>query len=213
MIPGRGGLSADRGGAADGGAAGEDLAAEVETAAPLAASWRRASRARLITSLPSWTASQQDGLPQYVRTGEAAARRLPGRLARRCGGAMKLAAERNRVIVEGASACAMRRRSADAPGRGSVAIVSGGTSTWRSFRNSPPRSVNILMKACAGAVPVSFGDRVSPRTPIASCVQSTGFRCATIAATCYQPGAGRLRNTEDGVPQRSASSRTAPMCR
>ena len=48
--------------------------------------------------------------------------------------AMKLVAERNRVIVEGAAACAVAAALSGRAGSGKVvAIVSGGTSTWISL--------------------------------------------------------------------------------
>ncbi len=103
-------------------------AAEVETAAPLAASLA-AGEPRTVDYSPSFV----DGIgSKMVFAGmfEHARKLLDGALVvtlEEAARAMKLAAERNRVIVEGASACAIAAALSGRAGTGKVvAIVSGG---------------------------------------------------------------------------------------
>jgi threonine dehydratase len=103
-------------------------AAEVETAAPLTASWN-AGEPRTVDYTPSFV----DGIGSrmvFANMFESARELLDGVLPVElddAARAMKLAAERNRVIVEGASACAIAAALSGRAGTGNVvAIVSGG---------------------------------------------------------------------------------------
>jgi threonine dehydratase len=103
-------------------------AAEIETAAPLAASLA-AGEPRAVEYTPSFV----DGIgAKVVFAGmfERAQRLLDGSLVvtlAEAAEAMKLVAERNRVIMEGASACAVAVALSGRAGGGKVAaIVSGG---------------------------------------------------------------------------------------
>ena len=103
-------------------------AAEIETAAPLAASLA-AGEPRTVEYHPSFV----DGIGSkmvFHSMFEHARKLLDGSLVvtlSETAAAMKLAAERNRVIVEGASACAIAAALAGRAGSGTVAaIVSGG---------------------------------------------------------------------------------------
>ncbi|HEY1339661.1 MAG TPA: threonine/serine dehydratase [Bryobacteraceae bacterium] len=103
-------------------------AAEIETAAPLAAS--------LVAGEPrtvEYCSSFVDGIGSktvFANMFEHARKLLDGSLVvtlDEAGRAMKLAAERNRIIVEGAAACAIAAAMAGRAGAGKVAaIVSGG---------------------------------------------------------------------------------------
>lgn len=103
-------------------------AAEVETAAPLTASLA-AGEPRTVDYKPSFV----DGIGSktvFPNMFEHARKLLNGSLVvtlEEAAQAMKLAAERNRVIVEGASACAVAAALSGHAGSGKVvAIVSGG---------------------------------------------------------------------------------------
>lgn len=103
-------------------------AAEIETAAPLAASLA-AGEPRTVDYQPSFV----DGIGSktvFRNMFEHARRLLDGALVvtlKEASHAMKLVAERNRVIVEGASACAVAAAMSGRAGPGKVvAIVSGG---------------------------------------------------------------------------------------
>jgi len=103
-------------------------AAEIETAAPLAASLA-AGEPRTVDYTPSFV----DGIGSkmvFANMFEHARRLLDGSLVvtlQEAARAMKLAAERNRIIVEGASACAIAAALSGRAGAGQVvAIVSGG---------------------------------------------------------------------------------------
>src|SRR5579864_7949450 len=103
-------------------------AAEIETAAPLAASLA-AGEPRTVDYQPSFV----DGIGSKVvfrNMFEMAQRLLDGSLVvtlHEAGQAIKLVAERNRVIIEGASACAVAAAQSGRAGAGKVvAIVSGG---------------------------------------------------------------------------------------
>ncbi|MBZ5618568.1 MAG: threonine/serine dehydratase [Acidobacteriia bacterium] len=103
-------------------------AAEIETAAPLAASLA-AGEPRTVEYQPSFV----DGIGSkmvFRNMFELAQGLLDGSLVvtlREAAQAMKLIAERNRVIVEGASACAVAAAMSGRAGSGKVvAIVSGG---------------------------------------------------------------------------------------
>ncbi len=103
-------------------------AAEIETAAPLAASLA-AGEPRTVDYKPSFV----DGIGSkmvFANMFEHARRLLDGSLVvtlEEAARAMKLAAERNRVIAEGASACAIAAALSGRAGSGKVAaIVSGG---------------------------------------------------------------------------------------
>ena len=103
-------------------------AAEIETAAPLAASLA-AGEPRSVDYTPSFV----DGIGSktvFANMFERACALLDGSLVvtlAEAALAMKLAAERNRVIVEGASACAIAAALSGRAGNGKVAaIVSGG---------------------------------------------------------------------------------------
>ena len=103
-------------------------AAEVETAAPLAASLA-AGEPRTVDYQPSFV----DGIGAktvFRNMFEQAQKLLDGSIVvslREAAQAMKLVAERNRVIVEGASACAVAAAMSGRAGTGKVAaIVSGG---------------------------------------------------------------------------------------
>jgi threonine dehydratase len=110
-------------------------AAEVETAAPLAASLA-AGEPRTVEYTPSFV----DGIGSkmvFRNMFEHAQRLLDGSLVvtlDEVGRAMKLVAERNRVIVEGASACAIAAALSGRAGSGKVAaIVSGGNIDLEKF--------------------------------------------------------------------------------
>lgn len=103
-------------------------AAEIETAAPLAASLA-AGEPRLVEYQPSFV----DGIGSktvFPNMFEQARKLLDGSLVvtlNEAAQAMKLVAERNRVIVEGAAACAVAAACSGHAGSGkTVAIVSGG---------------------------------------------------------------------------------------
>ena len=103
-------------------------AAEIETAAPLASSLA-AGEPRTVEFKPSFV----DGIGSkmvFRNMFEHAQRLLDGSLVvtlAEAGHAMKLVAERNRVIVEGAAACAVAAALSGRAGSGkTVAIVSGG---------------------------------------------------------------------------------------
>lgn len=104
------------------------FAAEIETAAPLAASLA-AGEPRTVDYQPSFV----DGIGSkmvFRSMFEHAQRLLDGSLVvtlQEAAQAMKLVAERNRVIVEGASACAVAAALSGRAGSGKVvALVSGG---------------------------------------------------------------------------------------
>ena len=104
------------------------FAAEIETAAPLAASLA-AGEPRAVEYRPSFV----DGIGSkavFPNMFEHACKLLDGSLVvtlNEAAQAMKLVAERNRVIVEGASACAVAAATSGRAGSGkTVAIVSGG---------------------------------------------------------------------------------------
>jgi threonine dehydratase len=110
-------------------------AAEVETAAPLAASFA-AGEPRTVEYTPSFV----DGIGSkmvFRNMFEHAQRLLDGSLVvtlEEAAHAMKLVAERNRVIVEGASACAVAAALSGRAGSGKVAaIVSGGNIDLEKF--------------------------------------------------------------------------------
>jgi threonine dehydratase len=110
-------------------------AAEVETAAPLAASLA-AGEPRTVDYQPSFV----DGIGSkmvFRNMFELAQRLLDGSLVvslKEAAAAMKLAAERNRVIVEGASACGIAAALSGRAGQGKVAaIVSGGNIDLEKF--------------------------------------------------------------------------------
>jgi threonine dehydratase len=110
-------------------------AAEIETAAPLAASLA-AGEPRVVEYKPSFV----DGIgSKTVFPGmfEHARRLLDGSLVvtlNEAAQAMKLVAERNRVIVEGAAACAVAAALSGRAGTGNVvAIVSGGNIDLNKF--------------------------------------------------------------------------------
>jgi threonine dehydratase len=103
-------------------------AAEIETAAPLAPSLA-AGKARTVEYEPSFV----DGIGSkmvFPNMFEQARKLLDGSLVvtlKEAAAAMKLVAERNRVIVEGAAACAVAAARSGRAGTGKiVAIVSGG---------------------------------------------------------------------------------------
>jgi threonine dehydratase len=103
-------------------------AAEIETGAPLAASWE-ASEPRTVEYKPSFV----DGIGSKIvfsNMFERARGLLDGSLVvtlAEAAQAMKLVAERNRMIVEGAAACAVAAALSGRAGSGKVvAIVSGG---------------------------------------------------------------------------------------
>jgi threonine dehydratase len=103
-------------------------AAEVETAAPLATSFA-AGEPRTVEYVPSFV----DGIGSktvFPNMFELGRKLLDGSLIvtlHDAVQAMKLVAERNRVIVEGASACAVAAARSGRAGTGKiVAIVSGG---------------------------------------------------------------------------------------
>lgn len=103
-------------------------AAEIETAAPLAAALA-AGEPRNVEYKPSFV----DGIGSktvFANMFEHAHRLLDGSLVvtlNEAAQAMKLVAERNRIIVEGAAACAVAAALSGRAGRGKiVAIVSGG---------------------------------------------------------------------------------------
>ena len=103
-------------------------AAEIETGAPLAASLA-AGEPRTVEYKPSFV----DGISSkmvFANMFEQARRLLDGSLVvtlAEAAQAMKLVAERNRVIVEGAAACAVAAALSGRAGLGKiVAIVSGG---------------------------------------------------------------------------------------
>jgi threonine dehydratase len=103
-------------------------AAEIETAAPLAASLE-AGEPRTVEYQPSFV----DGIGSktvFPNMFEQARKLLDGSLVvtlKEAAEAMKIVAERNRVIVEGAAACAVAAGRSGRAGSGKiVAIVSGG---------------------------------------------------------------------------------------
>ena len=110
-------------------------AAEVETAAPLAASFA-AGEPRIVEYVPSFV----DGIGSktvFANMFELACKLLDGSLIvtlQEAVQAMQLVAERNRVIVEGASACAVAAARSGRAGSGKiVAIVSGGNIDMDKF--------------------------------------------------------------------------------
>jgi len=110
-------------------------AAEIETAAPLAASLA-AGEPRTVEYRPSFV----DGIGSktvFANMFELARTLLDGSLVvtlQEAAQAMKLAAERNRVIVEGAAACAIAAAFLGRAGAGKVAaIVSGGNIDLEKF--------------------------------------------------------------------------------
>jgi threonine dehydratase len=110
-------------------------AAEVETAAPLAASLA-AGEPRTVAYTPSFV----DGIGSkmvFANMFEHARRLLDGSIVvtlAEAASAMKFVAERNRVIVEGASACAVAAALAGRAGAGKVvALVSGGNIDLEKF--------------------------------------------------------------------------------
>jgi threonine dehydratase len=111
------------------------FAAEIETAAPLAASMA-AGEPRTVDYTPSFV----DGIGSKVvfrNMFELAEELLDGSLVvtlQEAAAAMKLVAERNRVIIEGASACAVAAAMSGRAGGGKVvAIVSGGNIDLSKF--------------------------------------------------------------------------------
>ena len=110
-------------------------AAEIETAAPLAASLA-AGGPRTVEYRPSFV----DGIGSkavFANMFEHARKLLDGSLAvtlAESSAALKLVAERNRVIAEGAAACAVAAAISGRAGRGKVvAIVSGGNIDLEKF--------------------------------------------------------------------------------
>jgi threonine dehydratase len=110
-------------------------AAEVETAAPLAAAWA-AGEPRTVDYTPSFV----DGIGSrtvFASMFAHARGLLEGSLVVSlddAARAMKLVAERNRVIIEGASACAVAAAISGRAGTGKVvAIVSGGNIDLSKF--------------------------------------------------------------------------------
>jgi threonine dehydratase len=110
-------------------------AAEIETAAPLAASWA-AGEPRSVGYKQSFV----DGIGSkmvFPEMFERARGLLDGSLVvtlAEAAAALKLAAERNRVIVEGAAACAIAAAVSGRAGSGKVvAIVSGGNIDLEKF--------------------------------------------------------------------------------
>lgn len=103
-------------------------AAEVETAAPLAASLA-AGEPRVVEYKPSFV-DGIGGKTVFPNMFEQGRKLLDGSLVvtlKEAAAAMKLVAERNRVIVEGAAACAVAAARSGRAGSGKVvAIVSGG---------------------------------------------------------------------------------------
>ncbi|MBV9147481.1 MAG: pyridoxal-phosphate dependent enzyme [Acidobacteria bacterium] len=103
-------------------------AAEIETAAPLSASLA-AGKPQTVEYRPSFV----DGIGSktvFPNMFEQARRLLDGSLVvtlAEAAAAMKLVAERNRIVVEGAAACAIAAALSGRAGSGkTVAIVSGG---------------------------------------------------------------------------------------
>ena len=118
-------------------------AAEVETAAPLAASLA-AGEPRTVEYVPSFV----DGIGSktvFPSMFERARKLLDGSLIvtlQDAVQAMKLVAERNRIIVEGASACAVAGARSGRAGSGKiVAIVSGGNIDLDKFTQLITHSV------------------------------------------------------------------------
>jgi len=110
-------------------------AAEIETAAPLAASFASGSPQTVEYKL-----SFVDGIGSktvFPNMFEAARKLLDGSLVvtlAQAAAAMKLLAERNRVIIEGAAACAVAAALSGRAGPGKVvAIVSGGNVDLEKF--------------------------------------------------------------------------------
>jgi threonine dehydratase len=110
-------------------------AAEIETAAPLAASLA-AGEPRTVEYTPSFV----DGIGSkmvFANMFERARTLLDGSLVvtlDEAAEAMKMAAERNRIIIEGASACAIAAALSGRAGTGKVvAIVSGGNIDLQKF--------------------------------------------------------------------------------
>ena len=103
-------------------------AAEIETAAPLAPSLA-AGQPRTVEYQPSFV-DGIGGKMVFPSMFELAKKLLDGSLVvslKEAAHAMKLAAERNRVIIEGASACAVAAALSGRAGSGKVvAIISGG---------------------------------------------------------------------------------------
>ena len=110
-------------------------AAEVETAAPLAASLD-AGEPRTVNYQPSWV-DGIGGKTVFANMFEHARNLLDGSIVvslKEAAQAMKLVAERNRVIAEGASACAVAAAMSGRAGSGKVvAIVSGGNIDLEKF--------------------------------------------------------------------------------
>ena len=103
-------------------------AAEIETAAPLAASLA-AGEPRTVEYRPSFV-DGIGGKMVFPRMFELARKLLDGSIVvtlDQAAQAVKLAAERNRIIVEGAAACAIAAARSGRAGAGKIAaIVSGG---------------------------------------------------------------------------------------
>jgi threonine dehydratase len=110
-------------------------AAEVETAAPLAPSWA-AGEPRTVEYRPSFV-DGIGGKMVFAAMFQQARQLLDGSLVvtlEEAARAMKLVAERNRVIVEGASACGVAAAMSGRAGAGRVvAIVSGGNIDMSKF--------------------------------------------------------------------------------
>ena len=108
-------------------------AAEADTAAPLAASLK-AGTPQVVDYRPSWV----DGIGSktvFPKMFEEARRLLDDSIVvtlEEAASALKLAAERNRIIVEGAAACAIAAAMKAGPGK-IVAIVSGGNIDLTKF--------------------------------------------------------------------------------
>jgi len=110
-------------------------AAEIETAAPLAASLA-AGEPRTVDYQPSFV-DGIGGRTVFANMLKLAQELLDGSLVvtgKQAAEGMKLAAERNRVIVEGAAACAIAAALSGRAGSGKVAaIVSGGNIDLQKF--------------------------------------------------------------------------------
>ncbi|HTB11146.1 MAG TPA: threonine/serine dehydratase [Bryobacteraceae bacterium] len=108
-------------------------AAEAETAAPLAASLK-AGAPQTVDYRPSWV----DGIGSktvFEKMFTEASQLLDGSIVvtlEEAAQALKLAAERNRIIVEGAAACALAAAKKAGPGK-IVAIISGGNIDLTKF--------------------------------------------------------------------------------
>ena len=112
------------------------FAAEPETASPLALSFEKNSA----QDFPNWTRSWVDGCggkTVFPRMWALANLQLAGSVVvslEQIRGAMKLVAERNHVIAEGAGACAVAAARSGKCGRGKVvAVVSGGNIDLSKF--------------------------------------------------------------------------------